>query len=333
MSEISRVAIVGATGILGTEILEILNESDLKVKEIIPIATDRSLGEEIVFRGRSLPIETELADLRDIDLVLLCAPSECSLDWVRKSLKAKVPCMDLSGSVSDNQDVPLLVAGEASPLDSIDQPILACPGGSALACFLALAPLAGEFGPLRVTLTCLEPVSNAGRTGIQTLQDEVLAVFSQEEMLEPHIFSNHIAFNCIPFRDGESNPGPSISESRFSQALGRLLGPGSFIDSTLIHVPTFSGMGASIAVETESSLTAEQATAIFEQSSEIKLWDSKHSEGPTTRDSASAGRVLIGRIRPYGREGTGLQFWLTADSLYLSAVNAVRLVEGRFATS
>ena len=118
-----RVAIVGATGALGSELLACLDASALKISELRPVATDCSLGQEIEFRGETCPVETELRSLRGLDLVFLCAPPAASLDFAREALRSQVSAIDLSGALAANDDVPLRMAVFGEPELGVPQPL------------------------------------------------------------------------------------------------------------------------------------------------------------------------------------------------------------------
>jgi aspartate-semialdehyde dehydrogenase len=104
-----RIAIAGATGVLGSEVLAVLSESSLAIGELLPVATERSLGQEIEFRGESTPVETELPELEDLDLLFLCAPAAASLDLARRAIRAELCCVDASGALAAQPDLPLSV--------------------------------------------------------------------------------------------------------------------------------------------------------------------------------------------------------------------------------
>ena len=190
-----RIGVVGATGTLGTELLELLDRSSLRVSEIVPIATDRSLGRDIDFQGSVFPVETDGVRLTGLDLVFLCAPAADALDFVRRALQEQVPCVDLSGATAGTEDVPMRVAGYGSVPE--DVPLLAIPRSPALALVMALQPIAAAAGLRRVSGAVLESASWAGKDGMAALYQESIAVFNQQPPPESTVFPAPVAFDCM----------------------------------------------------------------------------------------------------------------------------------------
>ena len=169
-----RVALAGATGALAREVLALLEERKLPVDEILPFATEQSLGQEIEFRDELFPVRVDLPSLRGVDLVIVCTPRGAALDWVRAALRAEVFCIDCSGSLAGSDEVPLLASELCAPAAVLGAPVIASPTGSALAWSLVLAPLAQAAGLVRVVGTLLQSASHAGRAGIEVLSRETL---------------------------------------------------------------------------------------------------------------------------------------------------------------
>lgn len=176
-----RVAVVGATGAVGAEVLALLQSRRFPLQEVLPIATERSLGETVELLGHEMPVVTEAVRLEGLDLVLLCAPRGEALAWVRAALEQGVPCIDLSGAAAATDEVPLLDALREPTADALAQPLLASPGGAALAWSRVLGPIDEAAGVRRVVATTLEAASGAGRAGVSALEAETLALFNQQE--------------------------------------------------------------------------------------------------------------------------------------------------------
>jgi aspartate-semialdehyde dehydrogenase len=314
-----RIGVVGATGVLGSDLIELLEERRFPVSELRPIATDRALGEMVELGGEEVSVQAGEVSLRGLDFVFLCVPANAAGDWVRRALRDEVPCVDLSGSLSGRADVPTLAAELGAPREQVLRPLVSGPPSAALACALALAPLQREARLTRVVGTHLEPASSAGRDGIRTLEAEVVALFNHEDVPESDVFALPVAFDCLPELGG-TNQG---------DVLGELLGGSIPTALTTVQVPTFSGLGVSLAVEMEREVAPEQLREWWVKAPGIEVWD-PDLPGPTTRDAASRDVVLAGRIRPDTSRPGGLLLWLTADPVRLAASNAVRLAELRF---
>jgi aspartate-semialdehyde dehydrogenase len=324
-----RVAVIGATGTLGSDLLSVLEARRFPLAELIPVATERSMGKAVDFYEQSIPVETGLLSLRGLDLVFLCVPGSEALEWVRGALHAETPCIDLSGVVEGAAEVPLLVANlRPDPVD-LAQPVIATPAGSTLAWSLVLEPIQRSVGLRRVVGTAFEAVSSAGSAGIESLQAEAIALFGQREVPEPTVFPRGIAFNCIPMV-GEPGKGVETeAEEALLRGLRRLLGAELPVAVTAVRVPTFSGAGASVAVETAEEFSAAELSELLAKSPGVALPDDAMAS-PTLREAAESEVVLVGRIRSDPSCERGLLFWLAADPVRLAASNAVRLAETRF---
>ena len=324
-----RIAVIGATGTLGSDLLSVLEARRFPLAELIPVATERSMGRAVDFYEQSIPVETGLPSLRGLDLVFLCVPGSEALEWVRGALHAEAPCIDLSGAVEGAAEVPLLVANlRPDPADLL-QPVIATPAGPTLAWSLVLEPIQRCVGLRRVIGTAFEAVSGAGSAGIESLQAEVIALFGQCEVPEPTVFPHGIAFNCIPMV-GEAGKGAETdAEEALERGLRRLLGAELPVAVTAVRVPTFSGTGASIAVEVAEELSVAELSELLAKSPGVALPGDAMSS-PTIREAAESEMVLVGRIRSDPSCERGLLFWLAADPVRLAASNAVRLAETRF---
>jgi len=324
-----RIAVIGATGTMGSDLLSVLEARSFPLSELIPVATERSMGRAVEFHGESIPVETELPSLRGLGLVFLCLPGSEALGWVQAALRAEVPCIDLTGAMESAGGAPLLVANlQPDPADLL-QPVIATPAGPTLAWSLVLEPIHRCAGLRRVIGTAFEAVSGAGWAGVESLQAEAIALFGQREVPEPTVFPHGIAFNCIPMV-GEAGQGAETKvEEALARGLRRLLGTELPVAVTAVRVPTFSGSGASIAVEVAEELSAGELSELLAKSPGVSLpGDAMRS--PTIREAVESETVLVGRIRRDPSCERGLLFWLAADPVRLAASNAVQLAETRF---
>jgi aspartate-semialdehyde dehydrogenase len=324
-----RLAVIGATGTLGSDVIEVLEERDYPVAELIPVATDGSLGEEAVIHGESRPVLTGDVSLRGLDLAFLCVPAEAAADWIKHALEARVACIDLSGSLAAHADVPVAVAELAPSREALRHPLVSSPPGPVLALSLVLAPLQARFGLRRVLGTSLESASGVGREGIRTLEAEVVALFNQEEPPESTVFAGPVAFDCVPELERPPDAhGPGPSEAAVVALLQRILGEPVPAAITRVRVPTFAGLGASLALETREAAGPEAVRDVLMKAAGLELWD-PDAVGPTTRDAVSRAAVLVGRVRRDPTAASGVLLWLAADPVRLAATNAVRIAEAR----
>jgi len=319
-----RVGLVGATGVLGSEVLAVLSESSLELGQLVPVATDRSLGQEIEFRGEVHPVETELPDLADLDLLFLCAPAAASLDLARRAIRAEVPCIDASGALAGAEELALAVAGLGPPPATDGSTLVVAPPGAALAWALALAPLASRAGLERVVGVAVEAASWGGRQGIESLYHESIAIFNQAELPSPDVFGRPVAFDCIPALGEIASGGATAREALLARSVARLLGGEVRVGATLIQVPAFVGFGSSLAIETREPLDPKQAEEALAGAPGIEVWRGEAS-GQTLRAAAGRDAVLVGRVRRDPTHASGLLLWLACDVLRLAAANAVAL--------
>lgn len=322
-----RVAVVGATGALGGELLDQLRERRFPVQELRPIATDRSLGETIEWLGHELPIVTADDALAGLDLVFVCTPAAPALDWVRRALKASVACFDFSGALGTHSEVALL--GDAAALDPqvLAAPVVSVPAAPALALARVLAPLRDAAGLVRLVATLCDSASGAGQLGVDALQTETIALFNQEDPPETGL-SHALAFDCLPASGVLDESGSTEAEARVARELARLLAqdlPRSF---TVLRVPTFAGMGIQVTLETERELSPERALECLAKTPDVAIWP--EPTGPSTRDAIGDAAVQVGRMRRDGSAQHALSFWLALDPARLAAGHALRVAEARF---
>jgi aspartate-semialdehyde dehydrogenase len=323
-----RAVVVGATGALGEDVLEVIAERELPLTDLVPVATDESLGRDVEFQGTTRPVLTGPVPLHAGDVVFLCVPRDAAAPWIRRALEAQAPCIDLSGSLAANPEVPIAAADLAESRSALRHPLVSCPPGPALALALALAPLEARFGLRRAVATTLESASGAGRAGVKTLEAEVVALFNQEEAPESTVFAGPVAFDCVPELEHPADPhGVGPEEGALVAAVQRLVRSDLALALTRVRVPTFAGLGASLAIETREPASAEAVREALLKSSGVELWDPE-AVGPTTRDAVSRAVVLAGRVR---RDPTatpnGFLVWVAADPVRLAASNAVRIAE------
>ena len=323
-----RAVVVGATGNLGEDVLDVLAERELPLADLVPVATDESLGRDVDFGGTSHPVLTGPVPLRAGDVVFLCVPPDAAAPWIRSALEAQAPCIDLSGSLAAREEVPLAVADLAASRDALRHPLVSSPPGAALALALLLAPLSARFGLRRVVATTFESASGAGRGGVKALEAEVVALFNQEEPPESTVFAGPVAFDCVPELEQPADPhGAGPVESALVGTVQRVLGALVPIALTRVRVPTFAGLGMSVAIEAAEPASPEAMREALLKAPGVELWD-PDAVGPTTRDAVSRPAVLVGRVRrdPTVPSG-GVLLWIAADPVRLAATNAVRIAE------
>ncbi len=322
---LSRVAVVGATGSLGRQLVEILGDRRYPVGHLLAIAGEDSLGQDVELAGEVWPISGAEASLAEIDLVFLCAPPDVSLEWAGRALRTPTPCIDVSGTLAGQPDVPLLVADRMAPDAEIHQPLVAGPPATSLAAALVLGPLAEAAGLRSVVGTVLASASSGGRDRVDALSSQSLAVFGAATGGAEDPVPG-IAFDCDPVVGHLEDDGATDAEHRLVAALQRLVRSDLPVALTAVRVPTFVGDGVSLRIETERPLSPDDARAVLAKAPGVEV---ATSVAPTTRATAGRDQVVVARVRRDPTCERGLQLWLAADGVRLAALNGVKLAESR----
>jgi len=339
-----RIVVFGATGHLGQQLIDKLDESGWPISELCGVASAASAGVEFEFRGESLDVVSEWPVLKGRDLVFICTPAAEALEIVREALRAEVACIDCSGALGDQPGVPLPLppsvsssgASESITLeDEIVQqaPLLSVPSGTTL----AWAPILEALGASRVIGTVLCSASSLGRHGVVALSQESIALFNQSEEPGTGPAGQTVAFDVIP--------GGGIDCARVQQESQRLFGENLKISVSSVQVPTFVGEGASLALELSGSLDVDAVEARLAEIEGVLVAqeglgsrglaaveeDSTEPVGPTLRDAIGSDEVLVGRIEPDASlpVGRGVRLWIAFDPLRLVADQALRLAGRR----
>jgi aspartate-semialdehyde dehydrogenase len=323
-----RVAVVGATGALGGEVLAALDAAGLPVGSLVPIATDRSLGAEVELRDLTAPVQTETSALEGADVVFVCTPPGAALDWIAEAVRRRALAIDLSGALYASEGL----AGNpelARWLDAAESPVVAPPPGIALAWLRVLTPLhEGLGGVRRVVGTGLVSASGSGRAGVDALHGETISLLAQAgDDDEPLALDHPIAFDVLPWAGAVGDDGASEAERALLASLRRGLGAEAALAATIARVPTFCGDAASLAIECGAPAEPARVRELLRKAPDVELVDDPR--GPNTRAAAGGERVLVGRVRRDPSQPGGVLLWLAADSARLAAADAVRTAIGR----
>ncbi len=327
-----RIGIAGASGLLGRELVSVLESGAVPVGKLELFAGDRSLGEDVEFGGEGLAVRPMPDSLVGLDAIVVCTPIGAALDVVRAALRAEIPCIDCSGSLVASPEIPLALAGLGAHDGLASAPLVSSPPGAALLWAPVLAAIQREAGVRRVVGSVLYSASSAGRTGIERLSEETLDLLNQREpsgdgeSVGPHAFDCHVHDGP---EDGDKE-GRAPAEAELTSILRRLLGSDVRIAVTCIHVPAFAGQGTALAIETEHPISIQRAAEVLAAADGIDVCPA--GEAPSTRDSVGRDEVIIGRLRADSSvdAGHGLLVWLAGDPLRLAATNAARLLRARF---
>lgn len=328
-----RVAVVGATGNVGREMLAILAEREFPCDEIAAVASPRSTGMEVEFgdTGRMLKVKNiEHFDFTGWDIALFAAGSGPTQTYAPKAASQGCVVIDNSSLYRMDPDVPLIVP-EVNP-DAIDgykkRNIIANPNCSTAQMVVALKPLHDAATIKRVVVSTYQSVSGAGKAGMDELFEQSRAIFVGDQV-EPRKFTKQIAFNVIPHIDVFLDDGSTKEEWKMVAETKKILDPKVKVHATCVRVPVFVGHSESINIEFENELSAEQAQDILREAPGIMLVDKREDGGYVTPvECAGDSATYISRVRDDPTVDNGLALWCVSDNLRKgAALNAVQIAE------
>ncbi|HSZ05068.1 MAG TPA: aspartate-semialdehyde dehydrogenase [Solirubrobacteraceae bacterium] len=328
-SEGYRLAVVGATGQVGTLMLKLLHERGFPAREIVPFASERSVGRELegglVVRGLSDE------SIQGFDLALFSAGGSTSGEWAPKFAAAGAVVIDNSSRWRMQDDVPLVVS-EVNPeaLDS-HHGIVANPNCSTMQMVVALKPLHDEAGIERLVVSTYQAVSGTGKAAVDELLDQSHALLHEREIEPPSAYAHQIAFNALPHA-GSFAPGEDHTdeERKLINETRKILGdPAIGISATCVRVPVVNGHSEAVNVQTRRELTPERARELLTAAPGVTVLDDPEAAlYPLAIDATGSDEVFVGRIRRDPGHERALDLWIVADNLRKgAATNAVQLAE------
>jgi len=326
-----KVAVVGATGNVGREMLNILAERAFPVSEVVALASSRSIGQEVSFGDRTLKVKSlEHYDFSDTDFCLMSAGGEVSKVWSPKIGAQGCVVIDNSSAWRYDPDVPLIVPEvNADAVRGFTRKnIIANPNCSTAQLVVALKPLHDRFGITRVVVSTYQSVSGAGKEGMDELFDQTRAIFSAGEV-KTRKFPKRIAFNLIPQIDVFMEDGYTKEEWKMMVETKKILDPAIRLTATCVRVPVFIGHSEAVNIECKNPISVEEATAVLRHAPGILVID-RHEPGGyiTPHDSAGEDATFISRIREDATVENGLTFWCVSDNLRKgAALNAIQIAE------
>lgn len=332
MRKTFTVAVVGATGAVGQTMLSILEERDFPVGTLIPLASERSAGDQVEFKGGKLTVR-DLAtfDPAGVDFALFSAGGGISKEYAPKFAAAGAVVIDNSSAFRMDADVPLVVS-EVNPeaLDSIPRGIVANPNCSTMQMLVALAPIHRAAGIRRINVATYQSVSGAGRSALEELGRQTANILGFKEP-EPQRFPVQIAFNLIPHIDEFLDNGYTKEEMKLVWETRKILGDDSIqVNPTAVRVPVFYGHSEAVHVETERKLSAAEARVLLEKAPGVTVVDERAPGGYPTPVTHASGTdaVYVGRIREDISCPNGLNLWVVSDNIRKgAALNAVQIAE------
>ncbi len=327
-----KVAVVGATGAVGHEMLTTLAEREFPADEVVALASERSVGREVSYGENDvLKIQAlESYDFTGIDLALFSPGAKVSAVFAPKAAKAGAIVIDNTSHFRMDPDVPLVVP-EVNP-DAIAQysrrNIIANPNCSTIQMVVALKPLHEIAGIKRIVVATYQSVSGAGKEAMDELFEQTRGIFVHDPIKKEQ-FPKQIAFNVIPHIDTFMDDGYTREEWKMAAETRKILDPDIAVTATCVRVPVFIGHAEAINVEFNQPLSVEQAREAWKNATGITLIDHRADEGYVTPvECAGDDPVFISRVREDRTVPYGLNFWCVADNLRKgAALNAVQIAE------
>ncbi len=326
-----KVAVVGATGNVGREMLSVLAERQFPASEVVALASSRSIGVDISFGDAVLKVKAlEHYDFKGTDLVLMSAGGKISKEWAPKIAKDVPYIIDNSSTWRMDRDVPLIVPEvNAAVLDQgVKKGIIANPNCSTAQLVVALKPLHDEAVIKRCVVATYQSVSGAGKDAMDELFRQTRAVFVADPIETEH-FTKQIAFNVIPHIDVFLDSGYTKEEWKMMVEVQKILDPDIQVTATCVRVPVFIGHSEAVNLEFEKPITAERARGLLRSAPGCLVVD-KHEDGGyvTPIECAGEDATYISRIRKDPTVEHGLSLWVVSDNLRKgAALNAVQIAE------
>ena len=327
----TRIAVVGATGNVGRELFNILDERLFPADEVFAVASRRSIGKEVAYGDRTLKChDLEQFDFSKVDLVLMSAGGKVAMEWATKIAATGAIVIDNSSAWRMDPDVPLVVPevnGDAV-LGYEKKRIIANPNCSTAQLVVALKPIHDAVGIRRVVVATYQSVSGAGKEAMDELWHQTRGIFVNDEPA-PSVFQKEIAFNVIPQIDVFMDDGFTKEEWKMRVETKKILDPAVELVATCVRVPVFVGHSEAVHIELNGPMTASQCRALLRESPGLMVVDDpKEDLFITPKECVGEWATYISRIRADHTVEHGLAFWCVSDNLRKgAALNAVQIAE------
>ncbi|MGE4372629.1 MAG: aspartate-semialdehyde dehydrogenase [Xanthobacter sp.] len=326
-----KVAVVGATGNVGREILSILDERGFPADEVVALASRRSQGTEVSFGDKTLKVKAlDTYDFSDTDICLMSAGGSISKEWSPKIGAAGCVVIDNSSQWRTDPDVPLIVPEvNADAITGFTKKnIIANPNCSTAQLVVALKPLHDAATIKRVVVSTYQSVSGGGKDAMDELFSQTRSIFVSDP-IEPKKFPKRIAFNLIPQIDVFMDDGYTKEEWKMTVETKKILDPKIKLTATCVRVPVFISHSEVVNVEFETEFSAEDARKVLREAPGIIMMDTREPGGYITpHEAAGEDATYISRLRDDPTVDNGITFWCVSDNLRKgAALNAVQIAE------
>ncbi|MFK8046971.1 MAG: aspartate-semialdehyde dehydrogenase [Halioglobus sp.] len=333
MTDLYDVAVVGATGAVGEAMISILEERDFPVGNLYPLASNRSAGKTIVFKGQTVRV-TDLAefDFSQVQIGLFSAGGSISEEFAPKAAAAGCVVIDNTSHFRRDEDIPLIVpeVNVEALAGYSRRNIIANPNCSTIQMLVALKPIYDAVGIERINVATYQAVSGSGKEAIEELAGQTARLLNGKEA-QCKAYPKQIAFNVLPQIDTFQENGYTREEMKMVWETQKIFGDGSIaVNPTCVRVPVFFGHSEAVHVETVDKITAEEATNLLQNAPGVSVVDERVDGGYPTAvgDCAGHDAVFVGRIREDISHPRGLDLWVVSDNVRKgAALNSVQIAE------
>src|SRR4051812_20240126 len=326
-----KVAVVGATGNVGREMLSILAEREFPADEVVALASRRSTGTEVSFGDAILKVKAlEHYDFSDVDICLMSAGGTVSKEWSPKIAAAGAVVIDNSSAWRMDPDVPLVVpeVNAAAVAGFTKKGIIANPNCSTAQLVVVLKPLHDKAKIKRVVVSTYQSVSGAGKDGMDELDRQTKSLYSLGDV-EVKKFPKRIAFNVIPEIDVFMEDGYTKEEWKMVAETKKILDPKIKLTATCVRMPVFVGHSEAVTIEFENEITVEEAHEVLRTAPGVLVIDKREPGGyATPLEAAGEDATYVSRVRTDPTVDNGLVLWCVSDNLRKgAALNAIQIAE------
>ncbi len=327
-----NVAVVGATGAVGGAMLDVLERKNFPVDELRLLASERSIGKKLRFRGKEIAVQLLTKDaFTGIDIALFSAGASRSLEFAPAAASAGAVVVDNSSAFRMDPEIPLVVP-EVNPhaiVQYTKRGIIANPNCSTIQMLVALKPILDKVGIKRIVVSTYQAVSGTGAKAIEELKSQVLDYASGKQM-EAKVYPHQIAFNCLPHIDSFLSNGYTKEEMKMVNETRKIFEDSRIgVTATTVRVPVYYGHSEAVNVETKQKITAQEVKALLADAPGVKVVDDPEKcIYPLATDCAGKFDTFVGRIREDESIEKGINLWVVSDNILKgAALNAVQIAE------
>ncbi len=325
-----NIAVVGATGVVGNEMIDLLERRDFAVNDLRLLASEKSAGKRFAFKGKDILVQTLTEDsFEDIDIGLFSPGASVSKIFVPHAVKAGAIVIDNTSAFRMNTDVPLVVPEVNSHAIDRHRGIIANPNCSTIQMVVALKPIHDAVRITRIVVSTYQAVSGTGKDAIEELDCQVRNIFNQRDIV-CQVYPHQIAFNCLPHIDVFLENGYTKEEMKLAQETKKIMeDDGIRVTATAVRVPVFYGHSESVNIETEKKITPQEVRELLDNAPGVTVVDAPQNNlYPLAINTSGEDDIFVGRIREDESIENGINMWIVADNLRKgAALNAIQIAE------